>query len=352
MLLLILTASTVASAAGRSDGPRSDGLRLPRFTAFQPPLHPASIPALPNTRRSSVLRASSTNSNGTYHHGPYIAHHQGLWVVNWLNSARDEDGSGERILYSVSSDSVSWSAPRVMFDRVAPVRSSAPGTNGSVIKQRPFASINGRLYAVADVYFVQHATPDFHRAVAPVMVEIFPSGRCGDVFWLVDGPPPQVYLWRGWKAFGDVSAAVQADARRYLSQGLAVSPVGTVNASRNPDFVEEWSVWNPSAASRASRRLHRGHGAGAAHTLRWHCMHRPWTGRAQRQEILGALGLRVLAKPRRRLWWRKAGPAAIHRSRRYRLPTTAAPGRHPVRVERPRSDRHPERSALLHWEPT
>ena len=37
-------------------------------------------------RRSTVLRASANSSNGTYHHGPYIAHHRGMWVVNWLNT--------------------------------------------------------------------------------------------------------------------------------------------------------------------------------------------------------------------------------------------------------------------------
>ena len=96
-------------------------------------------------------------------------------------------------MYSTSATGAngSWSAPRVMLPRLSPAGgpNTGAGSAGIVIKQRPFATIEGRVYGLADVYNKTAASGQLsaaHLPIAPLMVPVRRNGSLGAPVWLAD----------------------------------------------------------------------------------------------------------------------------------------------------------------------
>ncbi len=75
-------------------------------------------PAVPGTVHGKVLDADA--ATGSYNHHARIIFHDGKFHATWSNQRYDEDGPGQRILYAVSADGLTWSAPRELVPALAP----------------------------------------------------------------------------------------------------------------------------------------------------------------------------------------------------------------------------------------
>ena len=92
---------------------------------------------------------------------------------------------------SVTGANASWSSPRVMFPRLSPAGgpNTGAGSAGVIIKQRPFATIEGRVYGIADVYNKTIASAVLsaaHLPIAPLMVPVRRNGSLGTPVWLAN----------------------------------------------------------------------------------------------------------------------------------------------------------------------
>jgi len=74
----------------------------------------------------TILVYKAQKSVSQYNHGAILFAHNEQLYVQWQSSKRDEDAADTRVLYSVSSDGVKWSAATVL----APARKNAIVTSG------------------------------------------------------------------------------------------------------------------------------------------------------------------------------------------------------------------------------
>jgi len=63
-----------------------------------------------------------TKEEGAYNHHPSVAFHHGRFHAFWSNHSAGEDGPGERVLYSQSTDGRAWTEPQVLFQPPGPER--------------------------------------------------------------------------------------------------------------------------------------------------------------------------------------------------------------------------------------
>jgi len=154
-------------------------------------------PILQEARHYLVYRA--TPQTGLYSHHAQIARHAGMFFVTWSSHRDGEDGPGQRILLASSRDGARWSAPRECFPSFGPVR--APGDGGRVLTANGLLTVDGVLYAIAEVDDKPGAIWPKDSSELPkepthgrigwgrVARALDPSGKLGPIFWLVDEPP-------------------------------------------------------------------------------------------------------------------------------------------------------------------
>ncbi len=91
-------------------------------------LHAPGIPADPQMIAWQRLHLLSSEritifqgENGVsgFNHHPAIIHHDGLYFATWSTGAKDEDASGQRVVYATSRDGRSWSNPAALADGVS-----------------------------------------------------------------------------------------------------------------------------------------------------------------------------------------------------------------------------------------
>lgn len=87
---------------------------------------------------------------GTYNHAAMIDYHNGQFIVAWKNGPETEDKSGQRILYSQSTDGSTWTPVNndTLKDSILFPSTSTPGREGAMFVGPPII-INGRVYVGA-----------------------------------------------------------------------------------------------------------------------------------------------------------------------------------------------------------
>jgi hypothetical protein len=90
-----------------------------------------------------LLYKPMTEADGRYNHAAMIMNHQGVITVSWKNAPLEEDTPGQRVLFSQSADGETWTKAQTLFPSI-----NSKGTPSAQFA-RPFAVLNGRLYASA-----------------------------------------------------------------------------------------------------------------------------------------------------------------------------------------------------------
>lgn len=151
--MVALSALALLLPAAEAAPPADTPIGIPRWNTTVPDhTKPwAGLPRLPNnaTTVRSVYRASPVV--GTYNHGPMVAQHGGLIIVNWYAGQTDEDAPGERVLFASSADGGrTFSSPLPMFDRLSPT--GAVGSAGVLVSNHEFGMVGDRLYGMGQAH--------------------------------------------------------------------------------------------------------------------------------------------------------------------------------------------------------
>ena len=141
---------------------------------------------------------------GTYNHGPMVTFFAGLYWMEWYNGAHTESVQN-RVLFATSSDAITWSPPRVMFNTTG---SKGLENEPAIIIEAPRGA---RRYSVAgswDVAMIDGNTPLMRRVMSPDIL--------GPVFWL--GPViPKGFEHLNYRTYLEMDAQTRNDAADYLA---------------------------------------------------------------------------------------------------------------------------------------
>ncbi len=110
-----------------------------------PALRGAGFPVLDDVRHSLIF--AGERQAGAYNHHSKLTRHRGMFHAMWSNHPHGEDGPGQRVLYSHSSDGVRWSSSVELFPPMQPPRPN--GENGLVLTAWRWVKYEGRLFATA-----------------------------------------------------------------------------------------------------------------------------------------------------------------------------------------------------------
>ncbi len=94
--------------------------------------------------------ATKTLETGTYSHHPHILHDGQRFFAAWSNHRVDEDGPGQRVLFSTSADSRQWPDPTECFPPLGPAQ-PAEGQASLVLTSNGLHNVGGTVYAVAGI---------------------------------------------------------------------------------------------------------------------------------------------------------------------------------------------------------
>eukprot|EP00729_Bicosta_minor_P001984 gene1984-11448_t len=172
---LLLFVQPCISTAGPQDlalGLRRGDQVTPSWSAQRPnyQLPNAGLPLI-NGSEHFLIFTPDSRTDGTYSHGAQIERHDGYFHVSWNNSPYNEDQDGQRSMYSSSADGRTWSEPIDIFpsmpasrfgcttaksadaDADADADEWSPPFCYDKIHQHsmPYATLNGRLYAVSTI---------------------------------------------------------------------------------------------------------------------------------------------------------------------------------------------------------
>jgi hypothetical protein len=188
------------------------------------------FPQLEGVEDFELLHA--TPEDGVYCHHPHIIHHKGTFLATWSNHRYGEDGPGQRVLYSVSSDGRKWRRFAEGFPAIGKVR--RPEESGRVLTANGLVVVDDTVYAVAEVHERFGPSDGKRRAELEALTgrkarfgilgwgrlarAIEPDGTLGPVFWLVPDPPEPV---DGAPQFPDASDPKFADVARRINRLLA-----------------------------------------------------------------------------------------------------------------------------------
>ncbi|KAA0158338.1 hypothetical protein FNF31_05023 [Cafeteria roenbergensis] len=104
----------------------------------------AGLKQVPGFEATRVYKA--TPALGTYNHAAMILLHDDQLLVTWKNGVRDEDSPGQRVMYSQSTDGVTWTpsdGSNIMFPNMS------TAANPAHLFAGPPIVLNGRVYASA-----------------------------------------------------------------------------------------------------------------------------------------------------------------------------------------------------------
>jgi len=140
-----------------------------------------------------------TPETGTYSHHAHIFHDGHIFYATWSNHLKDEDGPGQRVLYSISNDGRQWIEPRECFPPMGPL--GMLGAEGRVLTANGLHQIGGIVYAIAGVndIFGEDIGEDNRIIHGNLAREIRSDGSLGPMFWLTcdvpnsfDGSPSEI----------------------------------------------------------------------------------------------------------------------------------------------------------------
>ncbi len=181
-----------------------------------------------------------TPETGTYSHHAHILHDGRRFYATWSNHLCREDGPGQRVLFSTSSDGQQWTEPAECFPPLGPVL--ADGDRPSlVLTANGLHLVKGTVYAVAGV---NACGPGFGRkhgsrlCYGNLARSISPDGTLGPTFPLGDERPPSL------EGFPHDIATLDAPRLAALAQRI-------VALRRRPDDCPSWSFWPTGPADEA-----------------------------------------------------------------------------------------------------
>ena len=149
----------------------------------------------------------ATPEHGHYCHHPHITHHKGGFYATWSNHATGEDGPGQRVYYSISSDGKTWRPFGACFASIGAMRPC--GETGRVLTANGLVVVDDTVYAIAEVDD-KFGGPDGKRQLAEAEKQtgreirrnrfgwgrlvraMRPDASLGPIFWLVRDPPQPI----------------------------------------------------------------------------------------------------------------------------------------------------------------
>ena len=108
----------------------------------------AGFPVLNNAEHHLVW-APRSRAEGAYNHYACLIFHNGHFYAMWGNHEFGEDGPGQRILYSISTDAITWTPATELFAAPGPVLPASE--SGIHLKPDRWVKVEGKLYAVVFV---------------------------------------------------------------------------------------------------------------------------------------------------------------------------------------------------------
>ena len=147
---------------------------------------------------------------GAYHHHPQITNFSDQFFACWSSHRSGEDGPGQRVLFSSSSDGVKWNEPVELFPPIDHVKVSTQ--TGRALTALGFVKIGENLYAVAEAHdntgYVTHdqwmsAAPQSLKKEAPftkrsrkglgrLIRQLNADATFGKIFWINEDPPAAI----------------------------------------------------------------------------------------------------------------------------------------------------------------
>jgi hypothetical protein len=188
----------------------------------------------------------ATLLTGVYSHHAQIGHFHGTFFASWSNQEWGEDGPGQRVLCSLSTDGKKWKEPFVCLPSMGDMRK--PERYGRVLTAEAWVEVAGKMYVVADVNDKPGPTNKiasgyettvggqkrmmFDRRVGwgRVARSVARNGDMGPVFWLVDDPPAPM---EGFPQYPNASDPEYREIASQIDQDLA-----------NPLHMPAWDFLN------------------------------------------------------------------------------------------------------------
>lgn len=203
-------------------------------------------PYLPGVESFPIYHA--TPLTGVYSHHAQIGHFKGTFFASWSNQEWGEDGPGQRVLCSLSSNGRIWRTPFVCFPSMSGMRK--PQRSGRVLTSEAWVMTGGKMYAVAGVN--DKPGPEHKIAAGYKTTEsglkrplflgrvgwgrvarsVSPNGSLGPIFWLVDDPPAPI---QGFPQFPDARDPHFRKTVQAINRVLA-----------NPQHMPAWDFLNRS----------------------------------------------------------------------------------------------------------
>lgn len=223
-------------------------------------------PVLPGVKTFEIYHASPLT--GVYSHHSQIGHFKRTFFASWSNQEWGEDGPGQRVLCSLSSNGRVWEKPFVCFPSMGGMRK--PERSGRVLTAEAWVVVGGTMYAVAGVndkpgisHRIQAGYETTESGQRRMLYEgrvgwgrvarsVAPDGALGPIFWLVDDPPaprpgfPQYPDARDPR-FRDVAQAIN----RILANPLHMPAWDFLNYTDRVHAVDGHEMCEPSVYRRA-----------------------------------------------------------------------------------------------------
>ncbi len=244
---LLVVASTTAVQAAEAP--------LVRWTVEKAtgPGTAAGFRLVEGTEHVELMRV--TPETGTYSHHAHILHDSHRFYATWSNHLCREDGPGQRVLFSTSSDGQQWTEPAECFPPLSPVLANSDRPS-LVLTANGLHLVEGTVYAVAGV---NACGPGFGRKYGSracygnLARSIGPDGTLGPLFPLGDERPPSL------EGFPHEIAPPDDPRLAALAQRI-------VALRHRPESCPSWSFW-PTESGDEDYALSTGNWKRFGHTV-------------------------------------------------------------------------------------
>lgn len=242
-------------------------------------------PLLPQVKSFSIYQA--TPLTGVYSHHAQIGHLQRTFFSSWSNQEWGEDGPGQRVLCSLSTNGEHWQPPFVCLPSMDDMRQ--PGHYGRVLTAEAWVIVDGKMYVVADVNDKPGPTHTIEAGYEATALgqkrrlmdgrvgwgrmarSVAPNGDIGPIFWLVDDPPAPM---EGFPQYPDAQDAqfheVANQINHYLENPLHRPGWAFLDHVEQPIAIDHHRMCEPTAFRRPDGvvvKLSRDCGPHASHRM-------------------------------------------------------------------------------------